>query len=148
MVPAYVQGGTRVPPDQPEGGARGQLYSGCLWGTPTIQHPASNFQHQTPGQSQPKPHSAKSTKRKVEMGVTSRGKPPKVTSKPPQSVLVANRLRPQCVSKASPMRPQSHLKAAGHVSKELDLAFLEVFALQQTDDGSGVGRGAVGCRIG
>src|ERR1039458_439841 len=47
MVPGYVQGGTRVPPDQPEGGGRGTLYLGCLWWIPNIQHPTTNIQHPT-----------------------------------------------------------------------------------------------------
>jgi hypothetical protein len=47
MVPGYVQGGTRVPPDQPEGGGRGRLYLGCLWWIPNIQHPTTNIKHPT-----------------------------------------------------------------------------------------------------
>src|ERR1035437_474159 len=31
MVPGYVQGGTRPPPDHPEGPLRGALYSCTLW---------------------------------------------------------------------------------------------------------------------
>ena len=37
--------------------------------------------------------------------------PPKATSKPPQSLLIARGLRPQSHPKATPMRPQSHLNA-------------------------------------
>ena len=33
----HVQGGTRVPPDHPEGGAGDELYSGGLWGKPEVQ---------------------------------------------------------------------------------------------------------------
>jgi hypothetical protein len=32
MVPEQVQSMSRVPPDQPEGGAGGELDSGGLWG--------------------------------------------------------------------------------------------------------------------
>jgi hypothetical protein len=37
MVPGYVQGGTRVPPDQPGGDGRGELYLGCLWWTRNLE---------------------------------------------------------------------------------------------------------------
>jgi len=40
-------------------------------------------------------------------------KPPNATSKPPQSLLIANRLRPQSHLKATLKPPQSHLKARG-----------------------------------
>jgi hypothetical protein len=42
MVPGYVQGLSGVPPDHPEGGAGGELYSEGLWWTQNIQHPTSN----------------------------------------------------------------------------------------------------------
>ncbi len=37
MVPGHVQGLSRVPPDHPGGGARGELYSGGLWGKSEVQ---------------------------------------------------------------------------------------------------------------
>jgi hypothetical protein len=37
MVPGYVQGMSRVPPDQPEGGVGGELYLEDLWGKPEVQ---------------------------------------------------------------------------------------------------------------
>ena len=43
--------------------------------------------------------------------MTGLSKPPTATLKPPQSVLIANRLRLQSHSNATPMRPQSHPKA-------------------------------------
>jgi hypothetical protein len=43
--------------------------------------------------------------------MSSRPRPPKAISKPPQSLLIANRLRPQSHSNATSKPPQSHPKA-------------------------------------
>jgi|ERR1035437_3146738 hypothetical protein len=56
MVPGYVQGGTRAPPDQPEGGGRGRLYLGCLWWIRNIEHRTSNIEHPTPNIQHPTPN--------------------------------------------------------------------------------------------
>ena len=49
MVPGHVQGLSRVPPDHPEGGAGGELYSEGLW---TIR----NFEPRTlKGRAKPHP---------------------------------------------------------------------------------------------
>jgi hypothetical protein len=37
MVPGHVQGLSRVPPDHPEEGAEGELYSEGLWWKPEVQ---------------------------------------------------------------------------------------------------------------
>jgi hypothetical protein len=44
-------------------------------------------------------------------------KPPKATPKPPQSLLIANRLRPQSHSKAPPKLPQDYHKAPTRLLK-------------------------------
>ena len=38
----HVQGMSRVPPDHPEEGAEGELYSEGLWGKPEVQSLNSN----------------------------------------------------------------------------------------------------------
>ena len=50
----WYQGGTRAPPDHPQGGGRGGLYSERLCGTPNIQHPTSNTQRAKAEQNHPK----------------------------------------------------------------------------------------------
>src|ERR1035437_1808617 len=59
----------------------------------------------------------------------SRTKPPKATSKPSQSLLIANRLRPQSHLNASPMRPQSYLKATPKLPQSSHKATLKHSAL-------------------
>jgi hypothetical protein len=86
MVPGYVQGMSRVPPDHPERGAVEELYSGGLWGKAEVQSLKSKVQSRRaetrigPGQGG---------------SLASRSKPPQrhfnATSKPPQCVLIANR---------------------------------------------------------
>jgi len=90
MVPGYVQGMSRVPPDHAEGGGGGRLYLERLWKTLNSEPRTSNLEPRT---------------------LNSRAKPPKATSEPLQSLLIANRLRPQSHPKASSMRQQSADKA-------------------------------------
>src|ERR1035441_2659386 len=105
MVPGYVQDMSRVPPDQPEGGGRGGLYSECLWCILSIQHRTSNFQHRNAGQSHPKPLQCdiKATTKPVDSQLIG-------TPKPPQSHLKATPMRPQCDPKATSKPPQSRDK--------------------------------------
>jgi hypothetical protein len=44
MGPGYVQGLSRAPPDHPEGGAGGELYSGGLWSTRNIEPRTPNLE--------------------------------------------------------------------------------------------------------
>jgi hypothetical protein len=44
MVPGYVQGMSRVPPDQHPGGAGGELYSEDLWETLNSELRTLNFE--------------------------------------------------------------------------------------------------------
>src|SRR5208282_946595 len=78
MVPGYVQGLSRVPPDQPEGGEGGELYSQGLWKTLNIQHPATNFHPRTAPQSHPKPLQCdiKATPKPVDSHLIGTPKPP------------------------------------------------------------------------
>jgi hypothetical protein len=159
MVPGYVQGGTRVPPDQPEGGGRGSLYSECLWRRPELPSPKSKVPGQKRGLAQGKVVRWEATSSHPQAPLKpftshpqATHKPPtshpQATHKPPSGSPQATRRLPQGSHQAPFKHPAKPSKATGHASKELDPAFLEVFALQQTDDGSGMGRGAVGCRIG
>src|ERR1019366_9002517 len=54
MGPGYVQGGTRVPPDHPEGGGSGGVYSECLCETPWGEYGMRNAESGITGQSHPK----------------------------------------------------------------------------------------------
>src|ERR1035437_999430 len=44
MVPGCVQGMSRVPPDQPEGGGRGRLYLERLWKTLNLEPRTLNLE--------------------------------------------------------------------------------------------------------
>src|ERR1035441_4850447 len=84
MVPGYVQGGTRPPPDHPQGGPGGELYSEGLWKTLNNQHPTSDIEP---------------------------GKAGQASLKPPQCALKATTKRVDSQLIGTPMRPQSHPKA-------------------------------------
>ena len=51
----WYQGGTRVPPDHPEGGGRWELYQQCLWLARKLDLPTSKFGPQKARQSHLKP---------------------------------------------------------------------------------------------
>ena len=44
MVPGYVQGVSRVPPDHRESGGVGGMNSECLWWAPKLEPRTSNFE--------------------------------------------------------------------------------------------------------
>jgi hypothetical protein len=56
-------------------------------------------------------------------------KPPKATLKPPQSLLIANRLRPQSHPKATTKLPQSHPKATLRLPQSYPKAILDIFGV-------------------
>ena len=88
------QGGTRVPPDHPEGGAGGELYLEGLWRTAWGECGMRNAECGVVGQSRPKPQWGECRRKKDECrnGRQSRPKPhqsqPKARRKPPPSLLI------------------------------------------------------------
>ena len=78
-------GGTMVPPYHIEGGGSGGLYSDRLWLTPSIEHPASSFEHQAPPKATLKPLQCdiKATPMRVDSQAVATPKPPQGSHKAP-----------------------------------------------------------------
>jgi len=95
-----------VPPDHPEGGGIGRLYSDSLWGTPNIQHPTSNFEPRKAGKGHPKPPRGECRRKNAECRRAG-----KATLKPSQCDIKATPMRVGSQAVGTPKPPQGHPKA-------------------------------------